>query len=599
MSIKSLQKVVLFTVILKSASGCFKNKTGADNLWSNSNHVESSNHMNAEGESNANGGSSDDPIAPGVVESFNPQVQNAAFIEILKESQTASPGCEQSSPSAPEARILTADEYVAAVNFAFDMQLDGSFAQSYLPADNFMQGYPHLRQANVMSKERLSAFFEAAYEIAGQMGARSTQILNCNSGNKSQCLKTWLEQTLPKLWRRNSNTSEIEREVEHFTREGSGTDPFIATITRILVSPYFLYRMRIGEQGQLTSWEVATALSDALWAGKFDETLADHALSNRLSTPEQIQREITRMMQSAQFYAGTKRFTQSWLETSLLVGRGMKPNKDLQLEEIHLKYLAEETTAFLYYLMANGQTTTEDFFNSDFTFTHRQVANLYGMKHDNASSQIPGMPSGYVKANFNAPLGGLLSQPSVALSISSEQHTNIPLRGKKILSHFMCMYLETPENLADNINMTVFDKNLSALDALNEVTAKEPCASCHRTVNGPGAALETLSPIGRTRTLDDHSKPAKSDGWLPSILGGQTDVHGVKELSAALGNATDTGVCATVQVFRHIYARLEKKEDKCNIARIYHSAHDQGKNAFQLKSVFSAILSSDEFLQRK
>lgn len=539
-------------------------------------------------------------IKPPAVEKFDGKKLSLLFKKLLDEVESPSPECGAAPKQGiREVRLVTQNEYIKSVNFIFNLNLSQDFADAFLPPDTFEGGFRHLRNMNVMSGERLDYFLEASAALAKQLVKQESQILNCGQGDAASCFLSWSSQKLPLLWRRQISQSDLEKEKNAFIELGKNVEALGLMAQRYVMSPYFLYRSRIGSQGKLTDWEVATALSDFFWAGTLDQSLVQKAQSKQLNTASQIESEAQRLISDEKFFDGLSYFVDSWLEMFRIRSRGMNPNGGIQLKSEHLAALSSEMSVFLYHLIMTGQSSFENIFNSDFTFGPDIIADIYkfSVAQSGVSLKPRGVSSEFKKLNLSQGMGGVFSQPSMVLSISSEDHTNIPLRGRQTFAKFMCYYLETPEGFADAVNGATFDKNLSALAALDQVTKSPVCAGCHAILNGPGAALEKVSPLGLARVQDDHGQPAKSIGWLASVQGTKVPVDGVKQFSQALSQSLDGKVCSTVQAFRMIYSRLETAADRCEIASVYQTA-SASKSQVTLKSIMIQMFTSPAFLNR-
>ena len=104
-------------------------------------------------------------------------------------------------------------------------------------------------------------------------------------------------------WRRPLTENE-KRDLRSFydrmmTSEKDHRKAIRALLTRILVSPAFLYRVEQASDSAvrpLTQWETASRLSFFLWSSVPDETLRQAALAGELGRPEQIRRQVKRMV---------------------------------------------------------------------------------------------------------------------------------------------------------------------------------------------------------------------------------------------------------------------------------------------------------------
>ena len=108
-----------------------------------------------------------------------------------------------------------------------------------------------------------------------------------------------------KAWRRPLSETEKDR-LRAFYTKSTETDKLDhgkaieAMIARVLVSPAFLYRLEqpAKDSGMkpLSDWEIASRLSYFLWSSVPDDELRRAAAARELSNPQQIERQVKRML---------------------------------------------------------------------------------------------------------------------------------------------------------------------------------------------------------------------------------------------------------------------------------------------------------------
>ncbi len=546
----------------------------------------------------ADGDGEPDTLPPTKISDLNEDTQNKVFLGIVNKAATAST-CASDISSKPSIRILTRVEYKASVESSLGIKLDAAVIDSVLPVETPKLGYDHLRDFNVFSPERIESYINSNEIVAKQfVKDKGESVLKCNSGAAKACFETWLTNALPVLWRTEVSAADIATHGTQFMTYGGNAEALQVMVERLLLSYQFLYRRSIGEEGQLSSWEVASALSDTLWAAPVSTELAALAKGNKLQSKADIQAQIALMIKDKRFYEGVKRFVDSWLGTQALKTKSFMA-ENAKVDAAVRSELLNETADFFYYLVRNDSDTMKGIFTSNFSVGTDVVAQAYGLQ----TEAIPAAALGGMNAQKKKIIhpadtaAGILSQPSQIISMSNPDSSGVSKRGKEILSHFMCNLLITPPNLNTIVAMTKFDTNLSKVEAIKAVTDRPGCAECHKVIDGIGGGLEGFGSAGLQRTMDDHKKAISGAGELFSVNGKSLGTFTTPATMGALmaGNK-EIELCMVVQAFRMVYGRLEREEDSCTIVNA-HKAASEG--SFKFNKVLSSLLSESSFLQRK
>jgi hypothetical protein len=137
--------------------------------------------------------------------------------------------------------------------------------------------------------------------------------------------------------------------------------------------------------------------------------------------------------------------------------------------------------------------------NADYTFMNERLAKHYGIQN------VYG-PEFRRVAITDPNRRGLLGQASILTLTSAQTRTSPVLRGKWILTNIF----NTPPP-APPPNVPAFPSSSNAhptsvRDRLEMHRQVEPCATCHRTIDPPGFALENFNATGQWRTMDAGSK---------------------------------------------------------------------------------------------
>jgi hypothetical protein len=455
-------------------------------------------------------------------------------------------------------------------------------------------GFRNLQGFGLVSPDRLKGFFAATEAAIPKIMENRRDLLQCGQGQGTPCVRNFLENALPRLWKKSPGPEEVDQLIRFFESNGGDSGALQVLLQRILISPYMVFRSDLGTGGQLSSMEIASILASVLWASVPDQALIEKARSNTLTTADSIAAEARRMISDDKAWRGLHQFVIAWLETDRL-NQASKMSMDASNMTAELKQaLALQTSDFLFYLMQNKQDSFQNILTAPFTVGTDAVAQYYSLSPE-ASEPIRIGSRSLKKFAANSGHKGLFAQGGFVSSLSADHKTHIAARGAFVLSKLLCHHLEVPPNLNSSASMTTTDPNLSARDNLTRITEAPSCAGCHSFINGIGFALEGLSAFGQMRTQDDVFKPLLLESSFNTMSSGMVQVNGANGLSDALAQSEQAQLCLVTNVFRQTHGRLETNEDACTIASVYKEAKAKGLN---YQDVVIHFLTNSRFLKR-
>ena len=161
---------------------------------------------------------------------------------------------------------------------------------------------------------------------------------------------------------------------------------------------------------------------------------------------------------------------------------------------------------------------------ADYTFLNERLAKHYG---------IPGVYGSRfrrVALPADSKRGGLLRQGSILAVTSYATRTSPVIRGKWVLDNILGAPPPPPP-----ANVPVLEENsaqagLPMRERLTQHRTNPVCASCHRTIDPVGFALENFDAVGRWRDHAGDSGPMDASGGLPGV----GDFEGVDGLQTGL-----------------------------------------------------------------
>ena len=241
--------------------------------------------------------------------------------------------------------------------------------------------------------------------------------------------------------------------------------------------------------------------------------------------------------------------------------------------------------------------------DSDFTFLNERLATHYGVPN------VTGVKMRRVTLPSGSPRGGLLTQASVLKVTANGTTTSPVLRGKWIVERILGTEIPPPPSVAavePDIRGAV-----TIRQQLDRHRADPSCASCHRTIDPPGFALESFDVMGAWR---DRYRAVSAEVTAEKGLGknGQPFVfhYGLPVDSA--GELPDGRTFADVREFKRLLLESEVQVAR-NLARqllvyatgspvrfsdrraIEQIVQESAGSHYGVRSIVSAIVQSDIF----
>ncbi|NNE37414.1 MAG: DUF1592 domain-containing protein, partial [Gammaproteobacteria bacterium] len=266
--------------------------------------------------------------------------------------------------------------------------------------------------------------------------ASREKIFTCIPGanlSEEACAKQILTRLTRIAWRRPVTETEISPFINLFHRgreEGGRFESGIqVALQGLLVSSEFLFRVyrqpeTPSENGlySLNDLELASRLSFFLWSSIPDEELLAVAEQGRLGDPEELSKQVRRMLTDKRAETLVNNFAEQWL----LLRNLPHTSKDYKLfpefDESLRNDLKTETTLFLGSIFQEDRSIL-DIFRADYKYINDRLARHYGIPGviGNRFRRVP------VEQDN---LKGLLAQGSVLAITAYPNRTSPVLRGK-------------------------------------------------------------------------------------------------------------------------------------------------------------------------
>ena len=288
-------------------------------------------------------------------------------------------------------------------------------------------------------------------------------------------------------------------------------------LQRILVSPYFLFRVEQDPDGiapdtpyRISDIELASRLSFFLWSSIPDEQLLAAAAEGRLRDPEVLDGEVRRMLADPRADALVGNFAAQWLGTRNL--SFAVPNEDLfpEFDENLRRAFQRETELFVGSILREDRSVF-DLLTADHTYVNERLASHYG---------IPGVQGNWFRRVTLGPdhdaRAGILGQGSVLTVTSLATRTSPVNRGKWILENLLGTPPPPPPPEVPALEEEDEEGQALSMREAMEVHRRNPvCAACHVRMDQLGLSLENFDAVGAWRDRAESGEVVDASGELP------------------------------------------------------------------------------------
>ena len=351
-----------------------------------------------------------------------------------------------------------------------------------------------------------------------------------SSAEEEACAREILSSLMRRAYRRPIADADLEGPLA-FYREGRAGGDFDAGIGRalsaILVNPQFLFRVELDpDRGgavpayHVSDLELASRLSFFLWSSLPDDELLDAAVRGELSDPVELERQTRRMLADPRSFNLASNFAGQWLRLRNL--ESLSPNGRLfpDFDDNLRQAFREETERFIDSVIDEDRSVL-DLLRADYTFLNERLAKHYGIPG------VYGTRFRRVALDEDSRRGGLLRHGSVLAVTSYATRTSPVVRGVWVLDNIFGAPPPPPLPNVPALEENSVAANLPMRERLAQHRGNPACASCHRTIDPVGFALENFDALGRWREQEGDNGRIDVSGGLPGA-GALTGVDGLE-----------------------------------------------------------------------
>jgi hypothetical protein len=363
-------------------------------------------------------------------------------------------------------------------------------------------------------------------------------------------------------------------------------------LQRILSSPEFILRFERdpadvapGAAYRLGDLELASRLSFFLWSSIPDEELLALAERGRLRDPSIFDKQVRRMLADPRAQTLVTNFASQWLYLRNLPNA--VPNIDLFPDfDDNLRQAFQRETELFFENVLREDRSVLDLLNGKDTFVNERLARHYG---------IPGIyGSNFRRITLSDPnRWGLLGKGSTLLVTSVADRTSPVARGKWVLINVIGTPPGAPPPgvppLKENLEGS---KPLSVRERMEAHRANAVCATCHRTLDPLGFALENYDATGKWRTISEAGEKIDASGTLFNGL----KVDGPASLREALAGRPDVFLRTMTEQLM-IYA-MGRGLDAYDMPTVRQILRDSAPGDYRFSALILGIAKSVPFQMR-
>ncbi len=469
------------------------------------------------------------------VSSFDPLDEGVPQLE-EPEDEGMGPLEESFSPDPGQIRLLSAHEYANTVHDLLGVEASDSldFGEVGSGYDNGSEGQlgESLFSILLIEAERLASVY-----VAEQLAA-DYPCFTPEAGLGGPCIETIVDGLGRRAFRRPLDPTTRQQLLDFVDAASDDADDATALaellVTRMLVSPRFLYRTEIGtavsgepELHRLDPFEMASLLSYSLVGSMPDEELLADAEADQLDA-DTIRDHVRRLLDSPRGRAQLVKFFAQWLRVEPLDAMVADPDGYPKLASAaQATSLRDEFAAFVSAIVVDDQGTLEELLTRNVAFVDRHTATLYGL-----DSQSDELEPRDLDASQR---GGILTLASVMAvhSSSAELHRDKPIRrGLLVKNQLLCESVGLPSGLdvqsaAEDAQQDVsdFDEMTTREQLQIIMNQSEECVACHSTFMPFGYLWSNFDAMGQYQThhgdrlLDSYVEDLQIDGEVRSYDG--------------------------------------------------------------------------------
>ncbi len=418
-----------------------------------------------------------------------------------------------------------------------------------------------------------------------------------SASEESSCAEQVLSALARRAFRRPVDTADIEASLAFYNDAradgGDFDDGIRAAVSRMLVSPWFLFRVEAdspdvpaGSNHPISDVELASRLSFFLWSSIPDEELLSLAERGELREARTLEAQVRRMIADRRSDALVENFVGQWLQLRNLESR-VKPDFLLfpDFDDNLRKAFRTETELLFANVLREGRPVHE-LVDAKYTFVNERLARHYGIKGVYGAR--------FRKVDVADPNRyGIFGHGSLLALTSVSSRTSPIIRGKFIQTEFWNNPPPLPPADVPALEESApKDRPSTVREQLELHRANPACAACHNNIDPVGFALENFDVDGSWRERTREGLEIDSAG----ILLDGTPVDGPVQLRAAL--LADPSLFASTVAEKMLIYALGRGLEPADMPVVREIVRNAAEHDYSLVSMVLGIVDSYPFQNR-
>ena len=470
------------------------------------------------------------------------------------------------------------------------------------PADDRGSDFDNTADVLTVSPLHLSSYNTAATALVAAALTDATErarLLSCDiTAGGATCARTALEAFVPRAWRREATSAEIDSLMALVTMATSKGDTAEAglqlALRAALLSANFMYRPEIDPVPSsltphpLGEYELASRMSYFLWSSMPDDALFAAAKAGNLHVAANLTSEVSRMLADPKAQALVDNFAGQWLFIRLVDDAAPDPTL-FPTFDASLRSAFKSETQMLFHEFAFNGLPADQMLTAPFTFANDRLAKFYGLPPVGSDQMTR------VDLTNNTQRHGLLSQGGLLLVNSHSDRTSPVRRGKYVLSELLCTDIPPPPPTV-NTKIVADTTGAKTLRQVLEAHVVDPsCASCHKLMDPIGFGMENYDAIGAYRTTD-NSLPIDASGTLPS---GES-FNGLAQLTPLIAKNPAFPKCLATKLYTYALGRgIVSDPTQMDGVALTAMADAFVKGGLKFQDLVGGVITSAPFLNRR
>lgn len=402
-------------------------------------------------------------------------------------------------------RRLTTPEYIATVKSATGVDISEE-ARELLPPDLRTDGFRNTAYNLGVDLKHVEAHTRLANLIVSRLDVKKFAArFSRNRSTTQKPIQAHIQSVGTWLLRGPLSDREIHLYQGLATSVGASggdfDDSFGYILRGMLQSPRFLYR--IEGEGPPSTYELASRLSYLIWGGPPDKLLFDAAKNNSLHNPDELRKQVGRMLSDPRAIDQSLTFISEWLNLDHL--KNLQPNsgKFPAWQPALAEDMRRETLAFAKHLLWDEQRPLGDLLNARVTFLTPRLAKHYGLEPKKDE---------FGKYDLTRTArGGLLTQGSL-LTIGGDEASMVT-RGLFVLHDLLRGSVKDPPPGVDT-SPTPSAPGLPQRVIAEKRILDQSCGGCHAKFEPLAFGLEQFDGLGRFALTDHFKNKLREDGEI-------------------------------------------------------------------------------------